>query len=166
MNNLQQLLSNQVFLYVTFVCYRAVHSESLKSYISLTTNSRFSSVTKPKNARRLNQCVKDRSWSSEGLLFPNSMCGLLEASPCAKRWQIRTEMRRRRIRPVRALTGNRDWKEDEMRSRTEGFSGGARNAMAKSVDDDGDEGVTMIAGRGDFSVRVGSERSSGAGRRV
>jgi len=33
MNNLQQLLSNQVFLYVTFVCYRAVHSESLKSHI-------------------------------------------------------------------------------------------------------------------------------------
>lgn len=42
----------------------------------------------------------------------------------------------------------------------DGFSGGARNAMEKSREDDGDEGVTMIAGRVDFSVTMGNDRSN------
>jgi hypothetical protein len=41
--------------------------------------------------------------------------------------------------------------------------GGARKAMAKSLEWVGDEGVTMIAGRGDFSVMLSRERSKGAG---
>lgn len=56
--------------------------------------------------------------------------------------------------------------EDEMRSRTLGFVGGARKAIEKSCVWMGDEGVTMMAGKGDFSVMEGRERSRGAGMRV
>ena len=49
---------------------------------------------------------------------------------------------------------------DERRSRVEGFSGGARKAMEKSAEQDGDEGVTTIAGSGDFSPICESEMSS------
>jgi len=45
----------------------------------------------------------------------------------------------------------------------DGFSVGARKAMEKSCEEQGEEGVTMIAGRGDFSVMLGRERSRGAG---
>lgn len=45
------------------------------------------------------------------------------------------------------------------RSHLEGFSGGARNAIEKSCEDEGEDGVTIIAGRGDFSVARGRERS-------
>lgn len=34
---------------------------------------------------------------------------------------------------------------------TVGFSGGARNATEKSAEQDGDDGVTTMAGSGDFS---------------
>lgn len=47
----------------------------------------------------------------------------------------------------------------EMRSRKEGGVGGARKAMAKSCEEEGEQGVTMIAGSGDFSVASGRERS-------
>lgn len=48
---------------------------------------------------------------------------------------------------------------EERRSRMDGLLGGARNAIEKSCEEDGEEGVTMIAGRGDFSVARGRERS-------
>jgi hypothetical protein len=41
-----------------------------------------------------------------------------------------------------------------------GFSGGARKAMEKSAEQDGDEGVTMMAGNGDFSLIWESDTSS------
>jgi len=53
-----------------------------------------------------------------------------------------------------------------IRSRIEGFWGGARNAIEKSCEDEGEEGVTMMAGRGDFSVARGRDRSKGAGIKV
>jgi len=52
-----------------------------------------------------------------------------------------------------------------MRDRSVGGLGGARKAMPKSLGCVGDEGVTIIAGRGDFSVMESSERSRGGGRR-
>lgn len=63
---------------------------------------------------------------------------------------------------VRTLSWDGIWSGkvyDERRSRMEGFGGGARNAMEKSCEEEGEEGVTMIAGRDDFSVARGSERS-------
>lgn len=47
----------------------------------------------------------------------------------------------------------------DRRLRMDGFGSGARNAMEKSCVETGDDGVTMMAGRGDFSVRDGRERS-------
>ena len=41
-----------------------------------------------------------------------------------------------------------------------GFSGGATKAMEKSAEQDGDEGVTTIAGSGDLSPIFESETSS------
>lgn len=38
---------------------------------------------------------------------------------------------------------------EKNRSRAVGFSGGATKAMEKSAEQDGDEGVTTIAGSGD-----------------
>lgn len=48
----------------------------------------------------------------------------------------------------------------------EGLGGDARNAMEKSCEEDGEDGVTMMAGRPDFSVAKGKERSRGAGIRM
>jgi hypothetical protein len=39
------------------------------------------------------------------------------------------------------------------------LGGGAKNAIEKSWGDEGEEGVTMIAGNADFSVAKGNERS-------
>jgi len=55
------------------------------------------------------------------------------------------------------------------RSHADGFVGGGRYAMEKSVIDVGEEGVIMTAGRGDFSATIGSVsmvRSMGGGMRV
>ena len=49
------------------------------------------------------------------------------------------------------------------RSRNVGFGGGLRNAIAKSLSDVGDDGVTIIAGSGDFSSTSGSDRSAARG---
>jgi len=54
----------------------------------------------------------------------------------------------------------------EIRCCMEGFSVGARNAIEKSCEEQGEDGVTMIAGRCDFSVMLGRERSRGAGIKV
>lgn len=51
-------------------------------------------------------------------------------------------------------------------SRAEGFLGGARNAIEKRFSADGEEGVTTMAGRGDFSATVDIERCAGAGVKV
>jgi len=53
--------------------------------------------------------------------------------------------------------------ERERRCRMDGFGGEARKAMEKSCVEDGEEGVTMMAGRGDFSVARDKDRSRGAG---
>ena len=50
--------------------------------------------------------------------------------------------------------------QEDTRSLREGFGGGAINAMEKSVSPEGDDGVTMIAGRAAFSSTSGSDRSS------
>lgn len=54
----------------------------------------------------------------------------------------------------------------ERRSLIVGLGGGARKAMEKRCSSEGEEGVTMMAGRGDFSDTSGRERSRGAGMRV
>jgi len=56
--------------------------------------------------------------------------------------------------------------DEVMRSRTVSLGGGARKAIEKSCVWTGDEGVTMMAGKRDFSVMEGRERSRGAGIRV
>jgi hypothetical protein len=58
---------------------------------------------------------------------------------------------------VRALKGTEG--REDMRSRIVGLGGGARKAIEKSRFEVGDEGVTMIAGRVDFSSTRGRERS-------
>lgn len=50
-------------------------------------------------------------------------------------------------------------KEEVTRSRMVCLGGGARKAIEKSWLWIGDEGVTMMAGKGDFSVMEGRERS-------
>jgi len=52
------------------------------------------------------------------------------------------------------------------RSLEVGFSSGATKAMEKSAEQDGEEGVTTIAGRGDFSPICETETSPGAGTRM
>jgi hypothetical protein len=47
-----------------------------------------------------------------------------------------------------------------------GFSAGARKAMEKSAEQDGDDGVTTIAGSGDSSPICVREISPGAGMRM
>jgi hypothetical protein len=80
--------------------------------------------------------------------------------------KIIRDTRRTRRMVVRALDRNgpaNDW----MRSRKDGLAGGARKAMKNgesvAAATEGDEGVTMIAGRGDFSVARGRDKSRGAG---
>jgi hypothetical protein len=53
-----------------------------------------------------------------------------------------------------------------MRSRSETLGGGARKAIEKSRGDMGEDGVTMMAGSGDFSDARGRVRSRGGGIRV
>jgi hypothetical protein len=67
--------------------------------------------------------------------------------------------RRRSIIVVRVLRFSGVVSE-KSRSRKVGFSGGARKAMEKSAEQDGDEGVTMIAGSGDFTLIWESGTSS------
>lgn len=64
----------------------------------------------------------------------------------------KTSVRVRRLGALKCLYDVRRWRND-------GLGGSARNAMEKSREDDGDEGVTMIAGSGDFSVAKGKDRS-------
>jgi len=49
---------------------------------------------------------------------------------------------------------------------TVGFSGGARKATEKSAEQDGDDGVTTIAGSGDFPPICESGTSPAAGMRM
>jgi len=60
-----------------------------------------------------------------------------------------------RVRMLALLKGDFERK----RERKVGFSGVARKAMLKSRGEMGDEGVTMTAGKGDFSATSGSDRS-------
>jgi len=48
----------------------------------------------------------------------------------------------------------------------DGLGGSARNAIEKSRVEEGEDGVTMMAGKGDFSVTRGKDKSRGAGMRM
>ena len=63
----------------------------------------------------------------------------------------------RRMRVVRALSCL-GAVNDVTRSRREAL-GGAKKAIEKSPEEDGEDGVTMMAGSGDFSLTSESERS-------
>lgn len=84
---------------------------------------------------------------------------------CTSRWHARTKSGRKRSRNARALSGEvgalgvKDRSRFPNRALKGGFGSGARNAMRKSVSPEGEEGVTMIAGKGDFSSTRGLERS-------
>jgi len=71
--------------------------------------------------------------------------------------------RRMRIRVVRAFVCSGATTE-RTRSMRVGFAGGAINATEKSAEHDGEEGVTIIAGNGDFSS--GGWKSGGGGTRT
>ena len=78
--------------------------------------------------------------------------------------KIIRDTRRIRKMVVRALNRKgpvKDWS----RSRKDGLGGGARKAMKKgesvAATIEGDEGVTIMAGRGDFSVARGKDKSMG-----
>lgn len=65
---------------------------------------------------------------------------------------------------VRTLTSrDKDFigMDRETRSRRVGRGVGAKNAIEKSWEVDGDDGVTIIEGSGEFSVTGGRERSEG-----
>jgi len=69
---------------------------------------------------------------------------------------------------VRVLNWNGEVTED-IRSPKVGFMGAGKNAIEKSVEEIGEAGVIITAGRRHFSVTVGRdsiERSRGAGTRV
>jgi len=80
------------------------------------------------------------------------------------RWQARMNMSRRVKSAVLALTESP--KHAKKRVKTESLGGGARNAIAKSLSPKGEDGVTMIAGKGDFSSTRGLDRSRGGGIKV
>jgi hypothetical protein len=68
------------------------------------------------------------------------------------RWQAMMKSNSKSRKVVRALR-LRGAASEKSRSFavTVGFSGGARKATEKSAEQDGDDGVTTIAGSGDFS---------------
>jgi len=68
--------------------------------------------------------------------------------------------RSRKLGEANTLDEDRD---SERRCRMDGLGGVQRKAMEKSCVEDGEQGVTMMAGRGDFSVTRGKDRSRGAG---
>jgi hypothetical protein len=55
---------------------------------------------------------------------------------------------------------------EAIRSRSDGFGSGARNAMEKSTELLGELGVTIIAGRSDFSSTKGKVRSTSGGGNI
>jgi len=84
------------------------------------------------------------------------------ANWCVKRWHTTTKRSNERMMAVRAL--NWDWKgatKMETRSRNVGLG---EKAM-KNCESVGDEGVTIIAGRDDFSLVRGRDKLRGAGIR-
>ena len=66
-----------------------------------------------------------------------------------------------RKRAVRALKESP--KRAKKRVTADSLAGGARNAIAKSLSPEGEDGVTMIAGKGDFSSTIGLDRSADTG---
>ena len=71
----------------------------------------------------------------------------------------KTSKNARALRGVVGALGVKDRRRFPSRAVRGGFGSGARNAMRKSVSPEGEEGVTMIAGKGDFSSTRGFERS-------
>jgi len=120
----------------------------------------------PNNEPKSNHLNEPSTACTSPVWTANSKCGRRAAMLCVTRWHTRmkkttsmkTMERRRKLGDANTLAD-----EVERRSRMDGFWGAARKAIEKSCVDDGDEGVTMMAGRWDFSVTRGKERSSGAG---
>jgi len=83
------------------------------------------------------------------------------------RWQAIMKNNSRSMKVVRALrlSGAASEKSRSFTG-TVGFSGAARKATEKSAEQDGDDGVTTIAGSGDFSPICESGTSPGAGMRM
>ena len=76
------------------------------------------------------------------------------------KWHAMMKSNKSSSRVVRALWF-RGAANEKSRSRKVGFSGGARKAMEKSAEHEGDDGVTTIAGSADFTLICESETSSG-----
>jgi len=70
------------------------------------------------------------------------------------------------VRALRGKEGTLQGAKDESRSLMVGFGRGAKKAIEKSRVEVGEDGVTMIAGKDDFSSTRGRERSRGAGIKV
>jgi len=81
------------------------------------------------------------------------------------RWHAMTKSSNRSRNVVRALRLS-DARSEKGRRVVVVFSGGARKATEKSAEQDGDEGVTTMAGSGDFSPIFESATSPGAGTRM
>jgi hypothetical protein len=75
-------------------------------------------------------------------------------------------MRRNMSARMRRLGAPEKCLYDARRWRIVCFGGAARKAMEKSREEEGEHGVTMMAGSGDFSVARGKDRSRGAGIRA
>jgi len=130
--------------------------------------SRSAFVTVPNSDEKLSHSI-NASWEPPlASSLEKSRRGRLVARRCVMRWQKRKDRRSSNRMTLRTLT----WKgvaTEDNRSRKVGFVGEGRNAIEKSVDDMGEEGVMITAGRRDFSVTIGrdsTERSSGAGIRA
>ena len=134
---------------------------------SVTTNSRLLSGTDRPNNFQSNQLAKRDAvetgvcsasvWKETSFMVLNSRCGLCVARRWVSRWHASMKNNNRRMRVVRALSCL-GAVNDVTRSRREAL-GGAKKAIEKSPEEDGEDGVTMMAGRGDFSLTSESERS-------
>lgn len=76
------------------------------------------------------------------------------------RWQaiMKSNSKSRKVIRALRLSGAASEKSRSF-AVTDGFSGGARKATEKSAEQDGDDGVTTIAGSGDFSAICSSGTS-------
>lgn len=76
---------------------------------------------------------------------------------------MKSNSKRRKVLRALRLSGAAN---EKGRSLAVGFSAGARKAMEKSAEQDGDDGVTTIAGSGDFSPICERATSPCAGMRM
>jgi len=99
--------------------------------------------------------------------IPNWRWGRLAAKRWVNRWHAMMKSKSKRMKVVRALRVRLNGAANgNDRSSAMAFSGGARKAMEKSAEQDGDDGVTTIAGSGDFSPICERGTSPAAGIRM